>query len=208
MKKTNSINLKIKEMLECWGAKHIEVGSFSSMKKIGPKERQKLRYKLIESIKRHKDFTKYQKDFKEKPLLKIGGKPEGSITSLSISHTENRAVFLFTFENKLSIGFDIENKDRVTKKVIERVSSKEEICQTPGISLLWTAKEASFKCLSDRKNKLLLSDCFILQWKKEKEFYTFRCHSKKTGQIALGIAGSIKRLAFAYAESSIHPIKK
>ena len=207
MIKVISVNLTIKKMLKCFGQKNITVGSLSfSKQQPDIEERRKLRYKLIEKIKQHKDFQKHQKSFKEAQLLNIGGKPKGSIVALSISHTRSIGVFLFTFDKSLSIGFDIENKNRVTKKVIERVSSKEELSQAPEVSLLWTAKEAGFKSLSAKTGALFLSDCLISQWTKEKEFYKFQCYSKKTEQIAMGIAGFKDHLVIAYTESSMNPV--
>lgn len=208
MKNTNFINSKIKEMLEGFGQQQVTVGSlFFTQEKPGPKERLELRYKLIKQIKQHKDFKKYQKDFEESQLLHIGSKPERSIASVSLSHTDNIGVFLFTFDKGLSIGFDIENKNRITKTVIERVSSKEERLQAPEKSLLWTAKEAGFKCLSDTSNKLLLSDCLISQWTKNK-LYTFQCHSQNTKRKASGVAGFIDDWAIAYAEVKTQCIRK
>ena len=91
----------------------------------------------------------------------------------------------------------------MTNKLIGRISSKKEVQQVPQPSLLWTAKEASLKCLSDGTASFLLKDCLISNWKKEpsQEIYFFDCHSKKINKEANGVVRTINDLTVAYAEN-------
>ena len=204
MRNLKTIYSQTKEMLNCFGQKNIHCHfTLFLNKKTGIQERRELRQKLIEQIKNHKDFQKAEKGFNWDNLLKLGTKADCPFASVSISHCNYLGAFLFTFDKRLSIGFDIEQKKRITKKIIARISSKEERDQAPNNALLWVAKEAGFKCLSDNKAQLLLSDCLISNWKKEKtkEIYFFNSYSKTNNKKALGLARFIDDLALAYTET-------
>ena len=206
MNNLETIQLRIKEMLKNFGQTKMNVHfTLFPNKKIGMRERKKLRHALINQIKNHKDFKKHEKDFDWNSLLRIGQKPECPFASISISHCHFLGAFLFIFDKNISIGFDMEQKKRITKKIIERISSTKEIQQSPSPSLLWGAKEASFKCLSNSQTQLLLSDCLISHWKKdpEKQMHFFSCHSKKNNKKAVGMACVIGDLVIAYAEIKI-----
>ena len=73
----------------------------------------------------------------------------------SLSHCPNQGLFMITknpsSQNILGLGADIEQKSRLTKKLIKRISSSEEIqrlSEKLDLSFhLWTVKESSFKAL-------------------------------------------------------------
>lgn len=206
MKNLEFIHLKTKKMLENFGQKNINPHFISFVnKKVGIQERKELRQKLINQIKNHTDFKKYEKDFEEESLLKVGKKPHCSFASISISHCDHLGAFLFVFDKNISIGLDIEEKKRITQKNVERISSKEEMNQAPHYSLLWVAKEASFKSLFKSKTLFLLSDCLISNWKIDpvKDIYFFNSYSKTTGERAFGTACFIDELAVTYAEMKL-----
>ena len=206
MRNLETICLKTKEMLKSFGQENIGV-HFTSFpnKKTGVKERRELRQSLIEEIKKHKDIGLYEKDFDWNNLLKIGIKPNCPFASISISHCDYLGVFLIVFNKGVSIGFDMEKTNRITRKLIGRISSKEEIQLSPSLSLLWTAKEASFKCFSDQKESVLLNECFIFDWREEpsKDIYFFKSYLKKVNKKAFGTACCIHDLALAYVEVEI-----
>ena len=203
MTNIETIHSKTKKLLETFGRKnvHFHFTVFSNQK-AGTAERRELRQQLIQKIKNHKDFESHKKDFDWNNLLITGKKPDSPVASISISHCRNLGVFLFTFDKNLSIGFDMEQKKRITEKIVKRVSSNEEWEKAPTPALLWTAKEASFKCLSSNKTPLLLSDCRIYSWKKDptQKIYFFHCHLEKIEKKAFGSAGFSEDLALAYAE--------
>jgi hypothetical protein len=62
---------------------------------------------------------------------------------VSISHSDGMGGFILS--NK-SIGLDIEKTIRLTEALVSRVSTPEEIQSCPDPKLLWTCKEAVFKC--------------------------------------------------------------
>ena len=203
MRNLKAIQSKTKEMLECFGQDTVHLYFHLFLReKIGIKERKELRQKLIDQMKSHIDYKKHKTVFNWSRLLKIGTKPVCPFASLSISHCGDLGACLFVFDKTLSIGFDVEHKKRITKAIVDRISSKKEVQQAPSPSLLWVAKEASFKCLSDNKAPLLLSDCLISKWKKEKtkEIYLFDFYSKMMDKRSFGVACFIDGLALAYAE--------
>ena len=188
MRNKNTIQSKTEEMLRNFHQKKIHVGfSLFLKKKLGLQERKQIRKEMIFQIKNHKSSKPHQYDFDWNTLLKIGEKPYCPFAGLSISHCHHLGAFLFSFDSSISIGFDMEDQHRITKKLIHRISSKQEINQAPSPSFLWTAKEASLKCLSNNQSPLLLSDCLISHWKKEKYFSFFNGYSKKIDKSSIGI---------------------
>lgn len=62
---------------------------------------------------------------------------------VSISHAEGIGGFIVCSK---SVGLDIEKTDRLTEPLVARISSADERKMCPDYRLLWTAKEAVFKC--------------------------------------------------------------
>ncbi len=205
MSRLKNLQFSAKEMLDSLSRTdaHIYFTRFPN-KKIELKERTFLREALINQIKSRQAIGERSENFNWGHLLKIGQKPECPFASISIAHCPFIGGFLFVFDTSLSIGFDIEQKKRITKKLIGRISSTEEIQTAPSPALLWAAKEAGFKCLYERQTQLLLSACRISHWRKdpEKQIYFFNCHSKKTGKKAVGAGRAIENLVMAYAETT------
>ena len=197
------IRLKTKYMLKPFNKKGVDFYFMSfKCKKLGLKERQALRQELVKKLKQK---ITYVKNFNN--LLTVGVKPDSSFASITISHCKNIGAFLFVLDKNLGIGFDIEKTHRVKQKVIKRVSTVKEIKLSPHPALLWTAKEAVFKALFNKKEALLLSECQITDWKKSspKGFYSFKSTAK--GKKAVGRACFAKDLALAYAESKTRRLK-
>ena len=128
--------------------------------------------------------------------------------TLSLFDTKNKSFLKEKTKQNKSIGLDFEETDRVSPLIVSRVSRPKELNSSPSPCLLWTAKEASFKCFSERDKKLLLSDCLISDWSNKnkekdtiKKSYFFKAKSKK--QKAMGIAFSIDNLTLAYTEKLI-----
>jgi hypothetical protein len=59
-------------------------------------------------------------------------------------------------------GFDIELKSRISNQIIHRVSTPDEISESPNIQFLWCAKEAAFKAMSSAH--LTISDVCCTGW--------------------------------------------
>ena len=87
---------------------------------------------------------------------------------VSISHCQGMGGFVLSSK---SLGFDIEDTSRITQKIIDRVSSEEELKACPQFELLWPAKEATFKCSTEFYT---ISHIQILSWgKSQNDTYTF-----------------------------------
>ena len=154
-----------------------------------------------------------------------GGCPVHSLASISIAHCPVMGGFVFSLDKNLSIGLDIELVNRVSHKVVRRIADEKEQKQAPDRVFLWTAKEASFKCLTWDKGVILPSHCRIFDWVKFNKAWLFSFSfsrklnmrnkenkgsslgsaAKKHCNNASGIRGfggafQIAGLAFAYAQ--------
>ena len=161
-----------------------------------------LRENLIDQIKSHQNY-KGGSDNWEK-LLKLGTKPLLPKASVSISYCGFLGVCVIVFDEKVSIGFDIEQSDRIKSQVARRISSNKEFKQSPHPSLLWVAKEACVKSLSTRSHPVLFKDCILSNWKSQPfnqnyffDFYLRNGHKYK------GTAGFLDEWVLAYAEKQI-----
>ena len=127
--------------------------------------------------------------------------------TLSLFDTKNKSLLNKKIKQKKSIGLDFEETHRVSRLIVSRVSHLKELNSSPSPCLLWTAKEASFKCFSESDNKLILSDCLISDWSEIEEkdslkkSYFFKAKSKN--QTGIGIAFSVDNLTLAYTEKVI-----
>ena len=165
--KHRRIYLKIQELLSVFNRaesnSQIHLMPFLN-KKAGLLDRKNLRKSLIHHLKSHKNYKGFSYNWTK--LLKIKTKPSFPYASLSISYCYYLGVFIIVFDQKTSIGFDIERKNRVTSPVVRRVSSHKEIDESPHPALLWTAKEACVKSLSTSAQPVLFKDCILSNWKK------------------------------------------
>lgn len=76
----------------------------------------------------------------------------------SVSHTLSEGGFALSAD---PIGFDIEVTARVTKEIVARISTPEELALAPNFASLWCAKEAAFKALKTLKPPPVLSQIKI-----------------------------------------------
>lgn len=92
--------------------------------------------------------------------------------SFSVSHTIGLGGYAASAHG--SVGFDIELVNRVTAKIAARVSIGEELALAPNPSVLWVAKEATFKSLLPLRQPSTLSQFETFRWKKiDSLFETF-----------------------------------
>ncbi len=120
-----------------------------------PNSRQQIRENIIKTLKFKKhDLNKLAKN----EILNLNLVPNLTqmMVGLSISHCPGLGGFAYCklkapveFDTGLgvgiNVGFDIEEAQRVSMKVVKRVSTKEEILAAPSPEALWVAKEACFK---------------------------------------------------------------
>ncbi len=141
-----------------------------------------------------------------KQLMVPGDRPQHSLATISMAHCSVMGGFVFSFDKSRSIGFDMELAERVNDKVIGRIATQEEREQAPDRAFLWTAKEASFKCLKWDKGVILPGQCRIFDWTEfGDEAWLFSFSSSKIR--GRGGAFQMAGLAFAYAqvEGPAHP---
>ena len=169
-------------------------------------KRKLLRKKLVQSLKKITMLKNYSANSWAKihqiekewdKLLKPGSRPVHCLSPISIAHCPIMGGFIFSFNKDLLIGFDIEIAERIHDKLIRRVANTEEIKQAPDKALLWTAKEASFKCLNLKTGSFAFRHCQIFDWIKFDSAYLFSwAYKNQKGQ---GGAFRVAELAFAYA---------
>lgn len=81
----------------------------------------------------------------------------------------------FIGASRFAIGVDAERSDRVLPKIVERVSSFNELPLAPSASALWCAKEACFKALRTFKQPPVISQLSIGDWQpRGSEVFTCR----------------------------------
>ena len=105
--------------------------------------------------------------FNKSSLLDLSQKPRVKSCCISISHSKNIGGYLISFEG--SYGFDLENK-KVTDKVCNRLDVLDDsrfFIENKMNRLYWSAKEASFKAISNHFNK----DSLISNIRIEKDFF-------------------------------------
>lgn len=198
----DKIHLKIQELLSFFHRKEencqIHLMSFLN-DKASLSDKRQLRENLIHQIKSHKNYKEGNYNWKE--LLKLKIKPSFPLASISISYCNYLGVFVIVFDKKVSIGFDIEHKSRITSQVVQRISSLEELNQSPHPALLWVAKEASVKSLSTPNQPVLFKNCILSNWRatpsSQNYFFDFFVNSSHKYK---GVAGFLNGLALAYTE--------
>jgi len=84
--------------------------------------------------------------------------------SISISHCRAAGGFAFIKSDTESIGFDVEDPQRVTCEVVARIASQEEVLSAPSPAHLWVAKEAAFKALIGVHQPTTISQVQIFSW--------------------------------------------
>ena len=171
---------------------------------LGPtlERRIELRKSLVERLKI--SFGHFKKDW-EKLLLIPGEPPIIPDISISISHCPLMGGFVFSFDKKTSIGFDIEISDRVDR-AIEYLSTYKEIKEAPEKSLLWVAKESVFKCIPLKEEKHFLRDSLIFNWNEiDGGGYKFKFYVEKKKIMGKGLAFLVGKLGVGYAQTRACP---
>lgn len=102
--------------------------------------------------------------------LDLTSTPDPTELSISISHCRGLGgIFWSTNPNspqKHRVGFDVELDSRCVPKALLRVSSKNELNDSPSAAALWTAKEAAFKTLPRKHQPPSVSLLKVGYWVK------------------------------------------
>ena len=142
---------------------------------------------------------------KRKQLLEPGLAPRCSGLAISISHCRLLAGFIFESSSDSSLGLDIEERLRVTHRLVRAVATDGELSQAPCPAFLWSAKESAFKAVNSPERKLVLGQIRIDGWQpfflSGSKVYTFRFYfGEFQGQGHLFILGG---LVFATARMAL-----
>ena len=143
----------------CWHSSLY--GYFYPLDATGPNReaRLKLRRTLVTYLEELIHLGTYRQQ-----LLIPGIPPQIPNVAISISHCQTWAGFIFKLAPDISLGFDIEQKFRITKKLVNRISHKEEVECAPSCAFLWGAKEATFKAVPAKPEDFILGNIRIDRW--------------------------------------------
>ena len=123
---------------------------------------------------RHEIVNKYHNQLTEHEIscIKILNLiPRSKKLHFSISHTKKIGGFAVSHD---AIGLDLEQSARISKKLIQRVCSDQEIQTAPDFKYLWVAKESILKVASfSMTENLLLSNVKLNGWVKKNDFHLF-----------------------------------
>ncbi len=119
--------------------------------------RQQLRARLVDEARRMGNLTEGEAE----TWLDLSRPPQANQIFCSISHTRRLGGFVLS---RVPVGFDIEALGRVSKRVVDRISTPVEVLNAPDGESLWVAKEAVFKCLQGKHQPTVLSEIHISTW--------------------------------------------
>ena len=132
-------------------------------------DRLYLRERLVKELQRSGPQNHLK--FQPMSLLQPGSDLKNPFAAVSLSHCPALAGFAFSFDGNVCLGLDLEMTKRLKIQTLARVSSDEEIQSAPDLPvLLWTAKEAAFKCAAAADKSLkFLRDIFVSKWRRTAE---------------------------------------
>ncbi len=117
----------------------------------------------------------------QKEFLTPGLLPRFKGLSVSLSHSESLAGFVFCDSPEAGLGFDMEGTFRV--KSLSRVATAREIAFAPHRGALWSVKEAAFKSFA---GNLTLKNIQVKGWQLFEN--TYRCEFKSPDRKQKGLA--------------------
>ncbi len=122
-----------------------------------PQYRKRLRHDIEDTLSVVNEPEKGQ-------LLNLDERPDLEEWSISISHCKKLGGWCAT-PKPGRVGLDIEEKSRIELRLIERVTTSQEIKAAPHFSYLWCAKEAYFKALAGDQ-PVTISELTIQKWRE------------------------------------------
>ena len=96
-------------------------------------------------------------------VLDLSQMPTTEHTSISISHCRNASGFILASKD-YSIGLDLEVADRVSDKLITRISVAGEVTKTPKPHYLLSAKESAWKATNQSHSIPTISHIETMKW--------------------------------------------
>lgn len=126
-----------------------------------PNYRNLIRIAMAETLK--KDYSESKNT---QHLLDIEKLPIHKNYAMSISHCKSLSGFVIS-PHFQSVGLDIENLERISLPVINRIASRQEQDRIPDKRFLFPMKEAAWKAISKAKNLPTISHIEILNWQPD-----------------------------------------
>lgn len=135
-------------------------------------EKANYRYLLRESILNNIESSL---NIDTKGILDLERIPKIEGYALSISHAQKIGGFALS-ENSKSIGFDIEETERISKDTVLRICAADE--KFPSHDFMWVAKEAAFKAIGNgvlTPKPSVVSEVKITDWQRvDIDAFTFK----------------------------------
>lgn len=116
------------------------------------------RQKIREDIMSHTKDTKDVLDLSRPPHVKKG--------AVSISHNSFHGGYVYTKDDEVSLGFDLELNHRFQSALVLRVAKEAEVQEAPSFGALWAAKEASFKAMIKNAQPKTITEITLGKWLK------------------------------------------
>lgn len=166
-----------------------------------PEHRRDLRRSLVDYLIhkiKNRDFSPVEdisKGLSElTSLTDLSKRPETSFAKFSISHCPELGGFAIAPHN-FPIGFDLEVGGRITNDIVLRISTADEVFESPNASSLWVAKESAYKSLPPDLQPPVLSQVRISNWKTvDEHIFGFSFEVPNTSAKGIGAVGHLKRL--------------
>jgi hypothetical protein len=141
-------------------------------------------------------------------LRDLSRRPFSNQFSISISHCPSVGAFAIC-KRPATIGIDFEDESRIKEAAVARVSTAQELAETPSPALLWCAKEAAYKALPSGTQPPTISQILVTDWAKEERpsaqwpgnlsIWSYRILDKSGRSIAgKGLASHVQELAGAF----------
>ena len=137
--------------------------------------------------------------------LDLSLKPELPGHSVSISHCALAGGFIAA-EKPARIGFDIEEANRPSQRVLDRIAAPEEIAAAPSLAHLWTAKEAAFKSLPPESQPTVFTEISVSGWSRHpsEDLWIYLAKSRgHSGAYGIGAVFGRLRLAVAFFATQV-----
>nr|BFD68794.1 hypothetical protein HAGR004_38160 [Bdellovibrio sp. HAGR004] len=147
----------------------------------------------------HPDWGSHNPNHRGLLRAEIQKRTQGKTLYHSVSHTHDLGMFALCDS---PIGVDLEITSRVQEKVVARVSSEEELRQSPSAAALWCAKEACFKALKIFEQPSVVSRISIGDWQNidsQTETFTLTNATEfKSSSEGRGVVRQISQWSFCF----------
>jgi hypothetical protein len=132
----------------------------------GPKNyRRGLRLALLDTLTDQAKFPGLEiPPMNAAALSDLSAPPQLLGYSISISHCPIAGGFLVSPIKGGQVGLDLEERSKVTREIVLRMSDEMEVLLAPEPAVLWSAKEATFKSLLGPSQPTALSQVKIGGW--------------------------------------------